>query len=79
MSGTGGYLARVKITIIQGLKTFGYEPNKFLDWALGRHVRDRYTLIGGLPPHKDNAPKTFAPGGNYCLCWYDPEWLLPVN
>ena len=57
-------------------KAMGVEPNKQMMWSVGQTMQAKYMERYGVPPPKDNRPKTYEEGV-HCMAIY-PEHFRPL-
>ena len=61
------------IHVTQVCKDMGVEPNPRMMWSVGQIMQAKYTKEFGVPPPKDNRPKTYEEGV-HCMAIYPPDW-----
>jgi hypothetical protein len=68
-----GIVAGIYVTGV--CKDMGVEPNPQMMWSVGQMMQRKYMQMYGVPPPKDNRPKTYEEGV-HCMAIY-PEHFRP--
>ena len=65
---------RDHFTVVHLLRELGYQhKDKYINWALGQIMREKYTQCYGTPPEKQLMRKTSGIGV-HCFAVYPPEF-----